>query len=387
MTRISALIVNYNTSTLTRECVASLRAQQFPAAEGGATDLEIIVVDNASRPAERELLRDLDATVIYSNDNAGYGAALNKAYAQARGDFVLFSNPDTWYFPNALQMMMAAGASLPHCGAVGPRLWWDRAREFLLPPSDPVTLATHVYAVLSESWPRWRNNRASRWLRRAVTYWQCQKPLFQMMLSGACILTRRDVIAACGGFDERFRLYYEDTDWCRRIRQHGYQLYYVPEAEVAHLYNQSARQESAVAQRKFTESADLYFRKHYGAWCWKLASTLTTFVQARGQAQPHVDPYTQLGVVSEPPHFSCETTQPGPYLFLLSPVSSCTPAIARFSETSSLRIPLAVWQQLGEGTFYTRLVSLPSLQILGQWSWAKKEQRAGSKELRDCLGG
>lgn len=369
--RISALIVNYNAAALTRECVASLRAQQFSVANGVSTKLEIIIVDNASRPAERELLRDLDATVIYSEDNAGYGAALNTAYTRARGDFLLFSNPDTWYFPDALQKMVTACASLPQCGAVGPRLWWDRAREFLLPPSDPVTLSTYLQAVLAERWPRRQHDWTSRWLRRAVAYWQGRDPLSQAMLSGACILTRREVIATCGGFDEQFRLYYEDTDWCRRVRQHGYRLYCVPGAEVAHLYNQSARQESAVAQRKFVESADLYFRKHYGAWPWQVTSTIATALRKRRHTQLQADVYQRLGVVSEPPHFVSDTTKPGPYLFLLSPVPSCTPAIARFSPTPALNLPVSVWQQLGEGSFYTRLVSLPTLQVVGQWSWEK----------------
>ena len=369
--RVSALIVNYNTAALTRKCVASLRAQRFATLDGSTTELEIIVVDNASRPAERERLRGLGATVIYSEDNAGYGAALNTAYAQARGDFLLFSNPDTWYFPDALQKMVLACARLPQCGAVGPRLWWDQAREFLLPPSDPVSLSTYLQATLYENWPGWQQRWSSRWLRRAVQYWQCQNPISQVMLSGACILTRREVIATCGGFDERFRLYYEDTDWCRRVRQHSYRLYYVPDAEVVHLYNQSARQESTIAQRKFVESADLYFRKHYGAWLWKLVSRIAVVLRTRKHKQSQDDGYQELGIMSKPPYFTSDTTKPGPYLFLLSPVPSCSPAIARFSPTSALEIPLSVWQQLGEGTFYMRLVSLPALQVVGQWSWEK----------------
>jgi GT2 family glycosyltransferase len=372
---LSALIVNYNTAALTRDCVTSLRAQQFSRADGAPAELEVIVVDNASRPDERAKLRGLDATVLFCEDNRGYGAALNTASRHARGEFVLFSNPDTWYFPNALQTLTATWASLPRCGAVGPRLWWDRQRGFLLPPGDPVTLSTHLREAVTQASSWWGRRWQSRWLRNAVRYWQCQGPLAQAMLSGACILTHRDVLAKCGGFDERFRLYYEDTDWCRRVRRHGYSLYYVPAAEVAHFYNQSARQESAMAQRKFADSAVHYFQKHYGVRRWQFVSAVTTAIRARPRPQPAVSEYQSLGPLTEPPQFSLTTTGVGDYLFLLSPVSSCTPAVARFASTPQLSLPSAVWRQLGEGEFFTRLVSLPEGRILRRWRWEKRRER------------
>jgi GT2 family glycosyltransferase len=369
---LSALIVNYNTAALTRDCVASLRAQHLTRADGTPVELEILVVDNASRPDDRARLHDVDATVLFCDDNRGYGAGLNLARAHARGEFVLFSNPDTWYFPNALQTLTATWASLPQCGAVGPRLWWDRTREFLLPPSDPVTLTTHLQATMAQVWPWWEKQWQVRWLRNAIQYWQYREPLGQMMLSGACILTHRDVLARCGGFDERFPLYYEDTDWCRRVRQHGYALYYVPTAEVAHLYNQSARQEHAIAQRKFAESAVRYFHKHYGIWRWQLISTLESAMRTRLTAPSTLSEYQHLGSLTESPSLSLAAMETGEYLFLVSPVSSCIPAIAHFASHPHLSLSSSVWQQLGSGEFFARLVSLPDLRVLSQWRWEKQ---------------
>jgi cellulose synthase/poly-beta-1,6-N-acetylglucosamine synthase-like glycosyltransferase len=301
----------------------------------------------------------------------------NLASAHAQGEFLLFSNPDTWYFPNALQTLTATWASFPHCGAVGPRLWWDRAREFLLPPSDPVTLTTHVQATMAQMWSWWGKQWQARWLRNAVQYWYSRGPLVQMMLSGACILTHRDVLAGCGGFDERFPLYYEDTDWCRRVRQHGYALYYVPTAEVAHLYNQSARQEHATAQRKFAESAVQYFHKHYGMWQWHCISTMESAIRTHLNAPSTLNEYLHLGPLTEPPHLSLATIETGEYLFLVSPLSSCTPAIAHFASTPQLYFSSVVWQQLGDGEFFARLVSLPEMHVLRQWRWEKRQERQG----------
>jgi hypothetical protein len=193
------------------------------------------------------------------------------------------------------------------------------------------------------------------------------------MLSGACILTRRDVLAACGGFDERFRLYYEDTDWCRRIRQKGYQLYYVPSAEVTHLYNQSARQETLVSQQAGGESATYYFAKHYGAWLWRLVSWATGPLRAGVHHTEALAGYTDLGSLVEPPRLTCSTGTPNASLFLLSPLPSCVPAIARFLPAPAVSLLSAVWEQLGEGSWYAQLLSLPDLQPLERWHWEKPQ--------------
>jgi GT2 family glycosyltransferase len=374
---LSALIVNYNTATLTRDCVASLRAQRLFRADGTVAEIEIVVVDNASRAEDRALLQTVETTILWCEENRGYGAALNLASARARGEFLLFSNPDTWYFPNALQTLTATWALLPQCGAVGPRLWWDRAREFLLPPSDPVTLTTHIQATMTQVWSWWERRRQARWLRNAIQYWQCREPLAQAMLSGACLLTRHDILTNCGGFDERFQLYYEDTDWCRRVRQHGYALYYVPTAEVAHLYNQSARQEHMTAQQKFVESAVQYFHKHYGIWQWKCISAVESAMRARLHSSLTLGEYHDFGPLPTSPDLSLTTGETGEYLFLVSPVSSCTPAIARFASHPHLSLSSSVWQQLGNGEFFARLVSLPELHVLRQWRWEKRQGEQG----------
>jgi GT2 family glycosyltransferase len=367
--------VNYNTAALTRDCVASLRAQQLLHVDGTPAELEIVVVDNASRPDDRARLHDLDATVLFRDDNRGYGAALNLASAHARGEFLLFSNPDTWYFPSALQTLMTTWMALPHCGAIGPRLWWDRACEFLLPSSDPVTLTTQVQTTVAQGWSWWGKQWQARWLRNAVQYWHSREPRAQVMLSGACILTHRDVLTRCGGFDERFQLYYEDTDWCRRVRQHGYTLYYVPTAEVVHLYNQSARQEHATAQRKYAESAVRYFHKHYGTWRWQLISILESVMRARLQSSLILSEYQHLGSLTVPPQLALGTMETGEYLFLISPVPSCTPAVAHFASAPQLSLSSVVWQQLGDGEFFARLVALPELHVLRQWRWEKRRGR------------
>ncbi|MGE0827553.1 MAG: glycosyltransferase family 2 protein, partial [Candidatus Binatia bacterium] len=315
---LSVLVVNYNTTALTRRCVASLHAQKLSFFDGVRSRIEVIVVDNASRTEEQAALAGINATIVYSNDNHGYGAALNHALKVANGEYILFSNSDTWYFPNALQALLDWFRQLPRCGAVGPRLWWDYDRAFLLPPSDPVTPMRYIRdaAVRANLW--WHQQSERHWRQQALRYWKVQEPLVQPMLSGACILTHKNVLTACGGFDELFRLYYEDTDWCRRVRQKGYRLYYIPEADVAHFYNQSGRQDVMEVQRIGRESEARYFQKHYGVWSWNALSWVAMKLEACDTQAERINDYVDLGICGTSPEFWFSPKGTTTYLWQLS---------------------------------------------------------------------
>ncbi len=369
---LAVLIVNYNTSKITRSCVTSLRAQRLVWPDGTPAPFDIVVIDNNSHPEERDALVGIDAQVIYNRDNRGYGTALNQATVVTNSEFVLFSNSDTWYFPGALQTLIDAFRRFPHCGAVGPRLWWDRERSFLIPPIDPVTLGGYLQDIGGRLWPWWQRRREQRWVREAVRFWQAWEALRRPMLSGCCILTCRAVLSACGGFDEQFHLYYEDTDWCRRVRQKGYQLYCVPAAHVTHLHNQSGRQEAAAAQQRGRESETRYFHKHYGVWLWTAVSAVATQLLQRRTQSDQLREYIDLGICRDPPQFSLSAEQVTGYLWQLSPVPSCMPAIGRFlSAPQDLSLSIEVWAQLEEGDFFARLFSLPEVRLLQQWRWQK----------------
>jgi GT2 family glycosyltransferase len=81
-------------------------------------------------------------------------------------------------------------------------------------------------------------------------------------LSGACVLARREALAAEGGFDERYFLYWEDADLCRRLRTRGYEVRYVPAASAVHRVGHSSRTARAPSVRAFHESAYLYYATH-----------------------------------------------------------------------------------------------------------------------------
>jgi GT2 family glycosyltransferase len=380
---VSALVVNHNTAVLTRSCVASLRAQRVRG-PGGTEGVEVVVVDNASRPEERAALGGLDAAILWNDRNVGYGAALNQATRQSRSPLVLFSNSDTFYIPGALQSLADAIAKLPDCGAVGPRFWWDLERTFLLPPADPMTLGGHIGDSAVTSWPGWRRYRQRRWQRQALRFWSAKAAVEQSMLSGASILTRRDVVESCGGFDEGFHLYYEDTDWCFRLRKAGYRLFTVPAAEVVHLYNQSARQESATSQSLFEASAERYYRKRYGPVLWEVAAAARRVFSSHPRGWENE--WKDLGRVTDPPHWSLtDIVGDEKCIALLSPLASGIPSLAQFPSSRDLSLSPSIWKQMADGPFYLQLLSLPDLRRLGKWSWTKVsvDEKANQRSRMD----
>ncbi len=375
---LSVLLVHQNTVDLIRQCIASLQAQVCISPGGSEMEFEIIVVDNASRPQQRP--RDLPdgVTVLFNESNRGYAAAVNQALACSRGEFILFSNPDTWYFPGALQALVDAVHTLPKAGAVGPKLWWEKQRRLLLPPADSATLGEQTFRRLVHLRGSWPEKFARRWLVKTLEYWQAKTPLKVAALSGACILTRRQAIQHVGVFDECFRLYFEDTDWCRRMGKEGYLLYCVPEAEIVHYYNQSGRQEAA-AQNWFAQSEEVYFRKHYGF----VGNGVRRLLQGMsgmdgGRLENAV---IDLGQRRERPDLTVVGSAPaGPFLVLFSPAPGFVPAAGGLIERLPYRMPIEVWTCLQEGSFFARIVSVPDLDFLATWKWEKEELGACAVE-------
>lgn len=172
---------------------------------------ELIVVDNDSSDATRELVAaDSHARLIASPVNVGFGAACNLGARDASGDVLVFLNPDTRPSPGAIDAL-AAGVEAPAVGLLLPALSSSPAEV-----RDTVSLFPSPLSAVAEAFGLWK--LAKRIMigpgRRVRVPWGF----------GACMVTRRDVFDALGGFDERIFLYGEDMDLCRRVHDLGYDV-------------------------------------------------------------------------------------------------------------------------------------------------------------------
>ncbi|MEZ4710467.1 MAG: glycosyltransferase family 2 protein [Caldilineaceae bacterium] len=211
--RCSVIIVGYNNAADLRPLLAMLTARPEP-------DVELILVDNASTDETAQVAADYAPLVRYAKlaQNVGFAGGNNAGAALARGDVLLFLNPDTLPYAGWLNELVRPLADAG-VGMSTARLVHLQRPHLINACGNDIT---------------WTGLTVCRGLDQPVELWDAPNEV--AAVSGACFAMRRALFAALGGFDERFFLYYEDTDLSLRVRLAGYGIVYAPRAVVAHRY-------------------------------------------------------------------------------------------------------------------------------------------------------
>lgn len=228
MVKLSIIIVTYNSAKDIAACLESLKFRGRRVQE--EDEYEIIVVDNASSDETRDILaRFPDLRLVFNDKNLGYARANNQGVALARGEYLLFLNPDTILEPDAIDRLVEFLDRHPDVGAVAPRLLNPDGSQQLSIRSFP-TFKSVLYEMvgLSRLFP---GTRFGSWRLRSFDY---NRPAFIQQPMASCLLIRRSVFAELGGFDERFPIYYNDVDLSFRMHQKGYKTAYLPQSRVYH---------------------------------------------------------------------------------------------------------------------------------------------------------
>ncbi len=222
--------------------------------------VEALVVDNASPDGSPEAVRARfpGLRLVVNQENVGFARACNQGARETRAPFVLFLNPDATLNPGALEALARLLESRPRVGIVGPR---TRSSNGYIQVSTGADLSLVsewrqrrlVLGVLRRD-ARARDEAEARHAKEHEPGW----------VSGACMLARREAFDAVSGFDERFFLYEEDADLCRRVRAAGWQIVFTPEAEVGHAKGRSMARTPERARLEYHRSHLLYYRKHCG---------------------------------------------------------------------------------------------------------------------------
>ncbi len=249
---VSVIFVSFNTRDLT------LRALE--AVERAARDLsvEIWVMDNASRDDSVACIRARFPAVeiIESKVNLGFGAANNLAMKRARGEYFLLVNTDAFLESDALRELLSAANRHPRAAVVAPRvLNADGSRQKSVWP----------FPTPAQSWGEnlglnWFARRFNERLRKSHSPDDEGEIPWAI---GACLMVRRAAYQQIGGFDARFWMYAEETDWQKTMRENGWQIVFAPAAYVTHLGGASGAG-SARVSREFYASMENYTLKHHG---------------------------------------------------------------------------------------------------------------------------
>lgn len=240
---VSIIIVNWNTSQLLRQCIESIyRANP-------QISFEIIVVDNGSTDESVNMVRTLFPSVrlILNHGNLGFARANNQGLAAACGRYYLLLNTDTVVTQGALDALVTTADQYEDVGAIGPRL-------------------ANMDGTLQESsarFPTIWSELSGRLIRDRVPVAGEPFAFDVDWVGGACILVRATTVAQIGGLDETFSFYSEEVDWCFRMKQMGWRVWYLSSAQVYHLGGGSAKPSATLLGLLYQNKLH-YFRKHHG---------------------------------------------------------------------------------------------------------------------------
>lgn len=264
--RISVVTVTYNSMGEIDACLESLERQSVP--------LDLLLIDNASTDGTAARIRAFaarheNATVVRNPRNLGLSAANNQALGRVTGEFVLFLNPDTVVPEGSLEGLIRYLDHRPDVVVVGPANTSEDGTPHQSFHAGWNLLHVLWWRILPYGLVRRVSDRLVRFREREVAF-----------VSGACLLIRRAVFEAIGGFDEAYFLTVEDAaDLCRRARRSGRVMYY-PGASVVHLTGRSGRSVPLVVRWEGLRGTVYHFTKHHG----RLAGLLVTALFLAGYA-------------------------------------------------------------------------------------------------------
>lgn len=244
--KLSIVTVTWNSARDIGACLDAVYASTLD------SPIEYFVVDNGSSDETAVIIKHHypQVNLIVNQTNNGYAAANNQALRQAKGRYLLLLNPDTVVQARALNEMITYLDEHPHVGMVGPRL---------VRPDGSLQRSCTRFASVGATGAGFisRGGYLPRDRERATPV---------QGLSGAALMVRGETLTAVGLLDEDYFMYGEDTDWCYRVQQAGWEVHYLPTAEVLHLGGQSARQVPAHTYVRRRAAKLLFVEKHRAAW-------------------------------------------------------------------------------------------------------------------------
>ncbi|MDH3214722.1 MAG: glycosyltransferase [Candidatus Krumholzibacteria bacterium] len=252
---ISVIIVSYNSRADLEPCLESLKKQSL------FDRTEVVVVDNASTDGTPEMVRDRYPWVNLrlSGRNVGYSRGVNLGMQVAQGRYFLVLNPDTVVREHSIEKLFQFMEHTPDAGVVGPKLIFNdgnvqySCRRFY---NWKVLILRRTFLGRI-----FKNSTAIS--EHLMLDYDHETTTAVDWIIGACMLVRRQAVESVGPMDERFFLYFEDVDWCYRMKQKEWGVYYCPEAVVVHGYERESAQ--SVINRSFVAHLASLIR-YYEKW-------------------------------------------------------------------------------------------------------------------------
>jgi GT2 family glycosyltransferase len=244
--KLSIIIVNYKSRESISKCLDSVFEKI-----GDEVDWEMIVVNNDDGDSLKGLERKQKMKVVNLYRNAGFGPAANKGSKEAQGELLFFLNPDAEIMSSRINSIFNEFDKDPRLGIIGPKIvnkdgtveQWSAGKEINLPNLMLNNLG----------------------FSRSRKIWESQIKVETDWVSGAALFVRKGFFLKRGGFDEKFFLYFEDMDLCKRAKKHGFSVLYFPDFFIKHEGGRSFENKK-IQKCHYYDSMEKYFLKYHGKW-------------------------------------------------------------------------------------------------------------------------
>jgi GT2 family glycosyltransferase len=241
---VAAVILNWNQEKDTAECLSSLRAV-------GGFPLRVILVDNGSSPESVDRLERTfsEVLVIRLPENRGFAAGSNAGIARAvqeGASHILLLNNDTLVDPDFLGPLLE-GLKAPGIGIVGPKIYHH----------PEVTRLWFAGGMID-----WRTGRQWHLGANELDKGQWDRPREVDYITACCLLAPASLFQDIGALDERYFIYFEETDWNLRARRRGYRCQYLPDSRIYHKVSQAMKTGSPTSDYYYARNRLLFFSSH-----------------------------------------------------------------------------------------------------------------------------
>jgi hypothetical protein len=224
---VSTIVVTYNALPWVEQALESVPGT------------ELVVVDHGSTDGTLELVRErFPDAIVVEQENKGFGAGNNAGMRAASGRWYLLLNSDAWLAPGALDALVGFAEAHPDAAVVGPRLLNpDGSLQRSVRGFPSVWRIATEYLFLRKLAPR--SSALNGFYAGGFDHDTAREAEFLM---GSCLLVRGEAVEAVGGFDERYFMFSEETDWCYRFREAGWKVWFFPGAEAVHVGGATTKQ-------------------------------------------------------------------------------------------------------------------------------------------------
>lgn len=252
---LSVIVLSYNTKDITDECLSRLQLSVVSCQRKLKNQIETIVVDNASTDGSLEMIKQDHPWVklIALKENTGFSKGNNIGMAKSKHPFILLLNSDVYVEEDSLYKALAYFRVNLNCDVLGAKLKYPTGKFQPSAGSLPNFLNTMFWIMAIPTMHSFHPKREAFFSKAHQVGW----------ITGAFFMLKRAVFEKTHGFDENLFLYMEEVEWCKRIEEAGFKIWYVPQVEVTHLHGASSQLNPQKPYIQELKGIKYYFKKYY----------------------------------------------------------------------------------------------------------------------------